>query len=293
MDEVRITTALKEIETQIAAVNEALKKGLFAEVNSAFGKLKGAEKVYASLVAQQTYETLAKSKTPLVDAAKMYEFGVVGHTENKTNGITTSVSINKDAKQKIDLLELCRTQGMSVEWSYACERACQLFVLDTAIDLGFTANQVKTMIDSIFLSKKAAQYYASKENTSIPDPTSNNSLNKALNEVISMTIGEDYHSNTYDVKYIKRVFNKKGKQGLVLACGKPSYFRQILLDILFRITTGSTYGVAFDMKKDDKKVEGILFAEIDGYKPADAAPATEAPAASPKSHRSGKNGKKS
>lgn len=287
MNEARIADALKEIEERIAAVNVAIKGGKFNEVNLEMDKLAAAEKLYAGLSAQKTYEELATTEKPLVEAAKKYEYPTIGHEVNKVNGVTVSVS-KKDTTKKIDLLDFCKTQGLPTDWQYEAEKACQLFVLDTAIDLGFTPEQVKSIADSIYLSKATARYYASKEDSSLPDPTSNNSLNKALNEVIKMTIGEDYHSSVYDVKYVRRVFNKKGKAGLVLACGKPSYFRQIMLDILYRLVTGSTYGIAFDMKDaEGKRREGVLFSAA--YSEGDPAPAPAKPGKSGK--KSGKNSK--
>jgi len=280
--------AYEVIEQKIGEVNKALKAGNYREVTASLKALKTAEGDYAAFAEREAYDNIET----MIDAIKLYEYPVVKHEENKVKDQLMSVSIKTDATANVDLLEFTKAKGLSKEWSYACEKACQMFTLDTAIALGFNEEQVKAICNSIAFSTAAGNYYAHKTDTSIPDPTSNTSLMKVLQEVVSLAIGEDYHCNQWDVRFIKKVFARKGKAALVLACGKPSYFRSILLDVLYRIVTNGTYGITYDIRDaEGKRKETTVFAASQPAPVEEPAPATEPVKAGKGKGKSGKSGK--
>ena len=253
-EKTKLEIAQEQYDTALADANAALaeKSPNYEAYDEAILRLEEAEKAYAENVAKQMYEEYAATDAPIINIIKAYKYTIIGHKEkrNKDNG-NRIVSVDPITRKKsVDLLAFCKLAKLDTSWTDVASKFNQLMCLRAAKSLGC---DVRSIAKSYFL-KEAVKKIAMGET-----PTSNTQVCKLLQRVIdNMLPNEDengkaiYKCNNHDVAYLDHLYGKKSnKNDLAVRVSNDSFLRRILLDIAYRLVTGSHYDLdGFKVVKD-------------------------------------------
>lgn len=148
--------------------------------------------------------------------------------------ITRSI---EDTVKPIELGDLHKKKGgigKDKSWIYALQKFNYLLTIRAAARLH---TEVKK--DCFYMDEIAKEIDMGKT------PTSNTALLKALQKIVNMMIGEEFHAMSYDVNYLIDVYitdNKKSKTGVTAANHKT--LRNYMKKVCYRIITkGEGYEV--------------------------------------------------
>lgn len=241
-----IEIAKAAYDAAMKSANEALGKNPVDLVayNAAMTALDKAEKDYAKAKALDMYNEYAKKPNPIVEIIKAYSYETLAHKEKRSEDKDNPrvIAINPDTrKRQIDLLAFCSHAKLDTHWELTASAVNQLMCLRVAKELGADVDKIAK---SYFLKEKAREIKLGKT------PTSNSQVCKLLQAVIDeiLPCNEDdtpaYKCNNYDVKYLDALYGKKSnKNMLTVRVSNDAFFRRILVDICYRLVTGSKYGV--------------------------------------------------
>lgn len=233
-------------DATIAAANNALKKTPIDIVayNKAIAELNEIEKEYAKLAAIATYNEYANKPNPIVEIIKAYDYEVLSHREKPSDDKNNPriIAVTPEVRRRqIDLLAFCNHAKLDTHWEYVASCFNQLMCLRVAKDLGANVDKIAK---TYFLKEKAREINLGKT------PTSNTQVCKLLQKVLDevLPLKEDdtpaYRCNNYDVAYLDNLYGKKSnKNSLTIRVSNDAFFRRILVDICYRLVTGSKYGV--------------------------------------------------
>ena len=259
----------------LKAYNEALKSNDAGVIRKAERALRDAEAEYAKQKAVEVYAECAKQPNPIIHAITTFTYEILGHKDEKEDGVTVSATLDEHKTRTIDLYRMCTSQKLDTNWANVAQNHCLTLLLDQCAKLGFTAAQMKEISGSYALDKKARELREAKADKSKKNPTSKSSMLSELQTVIDAVMkasgitDNKYRANNHDIAYFCALFCRKGKKSLTVAASNPAYYRRILMDVLHRIVCGLQYGVEFDMlDKDGKRVAGCIYAEEKKAAPA-------------------------
>lgn len=240
--------AQEDYEVAIKMANDALNKKPIAyeDYNEAMRKLDAAEKAYALASANKMYDEYETKNNPIIEIIKAYAYKIIGHKEvyDKDKNNKHLVSIERIEKERpIDLLAFCKRANLDTSWEYTASKANQLICLRLAKDLDAD------------LDKVAKTYFLQNAVKKIEmggTPTSRTQVCKLLQQVINEMIpNEDEDGNLIykvynrDVKYLDSLYGKKNnKERITIKVCNDSYFRRLLLDIIYSIITNDRYRVS-------------------------------------------------
>ncbi len=257
-----------DIIKALAAYNEALKKNDAADIRRTAAALKDAEGEYAKQMAADVYAECREQPQPILYAVKKYTYKVIGHTEEKEDGVVLSAEINEEKIRTIDLFKLCTTQGLDTRWALVAQDHNLSLLLDMCKSLGLNDRQIAEVDGSMAMDKKARALHEAKADKSKRDPTSKTAMLADLQAAVdAVFIGDKvapgtFKCNNHDVEYFRRLYGRKGKKSLAVAASNHAYYRRILMDVLHRIVCNLKYGVEFDMiDKDGNRAAGCIYAE--------------------------------
>lgn len=259
----------------LKAYNEALKSNDAGVIRKAERALRDAEAEYAKQKAVEVYAECAKQPNPIIYAITTFTYEILGHKDEKEDGVTVSATLDEHKTRTIDLYRMCTSQKLDTHWANVAQNHCLTLLLDQCTKLGFTAAQMKEISGSYALDKKARELREAKADKSKKNPTSKSSMLSELQAVIDAVMkasgitDNKYRANNHDIAYFCALFCRKGKKSLTVAASNPAYYRRILMDVLHRIVCGLQYGVEFDMlDKEGKRVLGCIYAEEKKAAPA-------------------------
>ena len=250
------------IEKSIKAIAIACKSGKTDDAIKAETNLKSLEKQYVEQRTKEVFGELCKTKTPIIEAIKMYSFEVPTHrVTTNDDGVMTGIETGKKNLQ-IDLLKFCQYGDFDAEWEHTASKFNLLLCLRAAREIGYTPKEIESLASKYYLSQQAKAIELGKT------PDSNNQLCKALQAVIDEIVfvpkvvdGKEvdensYKCNNHDVAYLLALYTKKGKEKLSVAVAKDNFLRRILMDVLNRIiTTSRDTATGFKPAKEEKKEE--------------------------------------
>lgn len=176
-------------------------------------------------------------------------------TEKDDAGIKT-----KSAEADVAEFELTSfNRTVLNKWFYRAELLCKYMTIDLANGLGHE----KEIADMIQFFKMSAQ-------AATAEAVSNTSLDKMLNEIMPLMIGEEYRGKilSCDVRWLRETFTKKGR-GLKVEAANVKKTIGLLKDIGYHMVSGAKYDFAqkqIKMPKPD-----------DEGKPRASAPKPESP----------------
>lgn len=233
-------------DVAIKKANDALKSNPVDLVafNAAMSDLEKSEKDYAKAAASSMYAEYAKKQNPIVEIIKAYSYDTLSHKEKRSDDKENPhvIAIDPDTrKRQIDLLAFCSVAKLDTHWELTASAVNQLMCLRTATDLGADVGKIAK---SYFLRDKVKEIKLGKT------PTSKNQVCKLLQSVIDEVLPSDengdtpYKVNSHDVAYLDDLYGKKSNKNiLTIRVSNDAFFRRILVDICYRLLTGSKYGV--------------------------------------------------
>ena len=247
-----LETIRKDIEVRISAYNEALAKNDFARMNALENEIKECEKMYAEESMHEVIAGCRKTKDPMLEAIRVYSYGVLSHQIVREDGAVTGMKLVDDRTKQLDLLKLCNILGANHLWEYKIERFGNLLCMRAATELGLQDWQIKR-IERLYYYHNIIQ---KEELGAIP--TSNTQICKLLQEVIDsilFTAGDTgkniYRCNNHDVAYLLMCYTKRnGKKKLTVEVAKTAYVRRIVMDVMHRIVIGGVYDLKYQMIKE-------------------------------------------
>lgn len=239
---------LATLESKIKAYN----KTIFVEnvkqetVTSAMDDVTKALSDYRSIRKAEVYAGLAKKEFPMIEAAKMYDFTSYKVVVDKESGELSlaEVSIVLDPEE---LDKKCGANGGAFDknWIYRAEEINKRFVLRKCEELGIDP----TRVDDSFAMRRMVKTKDLGKN-----PTSNNAITKALQEVIVAMIGEEYKATSHELrllenKYVTKLTVDKKAGKISVHCSKHKELRRLLFMICGKLVNGWEYDVTYELVK--------------------------------------------
>lgn len=259
-NEIRDEGKIKEqIVANIASYNEALNKSDLKAMNDLDVELKTLEQDYAQVVAHKVYDACIKSENPILSALKTYSYNVIGHHDNKTDGIVTDREIVEDRVKVIDLAKMVKFcndrkdygKTLPTDWIGYVEKLNQLITLRIAGDLGFTKAQVKKLSETYYMNELSRKIELGET------PISNTQTCKLLQTCVDkiLALPDDKGKNTLkvtnkDVTYLENLYCKKGKALLNVQVAKHDFMRRLVTDVMYRLVNNKNYGIEYKAVKE-------------------------------------------
>lgn len=256
-----MTEVLNELrEKAIAIINEyngALANGNARLMNEKDIDLKEVEKEYATEMAKVVFQECLATENPILTAVMRYQFNVIGHKDNKEDGIITGRELVDDRSRQIDLLKLGKysqkikaDNALNTDWEHTCEKFNQLLCMRTARELKFTAPQIKALAKTYYMGEIARKLELGET------PDSNTQIVKLLQSIVDQILFLDdgkgkntYKVNNHDASYLIMLYTRKGKATLSVQTAKHDFLRRIISDVLYRIVTNGQYSVEYKQIK--------------------------------------------
>lgn len=199
-------------------------------------------------------------------AASILRYPTIGCKDTKISDELCPVREIIPKVRDIDLIDLDKTLGggacASKDWKSIAQHLNHLIVYASCIQIGADAVKVRDCfaLREIEAAIKRGEKPLSKANI-------REEFKKAIRAIIGDTFIEQKIWDTvlpeYDIEgnpltvgdtavnYTVRVFSKKGRKALSVACGNVKQTVQILMDICHRLITGASFSVESKDIKDD------------------------------------------
>ena len=152
--------------------------------------------------------------------------------------VTTSVKDKAMSviKKNVEIDLTTFNSAVYINWKYMVELLCKYCTGDLAADLG-----AKATVDAMARFKVSQEAMDCKESIA-SGKLSTSVIKKALDKIIPVMIGSEYHAQNADARFFVSAFTKKGK-GLVLKCLNNRQTVGLLMDICYHLVTGIPYEV--------------------------------------------------
>lgn len=212
-------------------------------------------------------------------AAEHLRYRVIGVKDNKVADDLCPVREVIDKVKDIDLIDMDKTLGGSAcaskDWKSIAQRLNHIIVYASCVQLGADYRKVRDC-----LGLKEIHDAIQRGETPLSRANMRDEFKKAIKAIIGeaglgnwdLVMPErDIEGNMLmvgdtAVNYAVRVFSKKGKRALSIACGNNKASVQILMDICHRLLTGAEFSVESKEIKDEstakapKKESGTVIA---------------------------------
>ncbi len=225
-----------EAEELVHQYNDAYQQGQFTEASRLEEKYSDKVNEYTSVTRNAFFKHCEESGTPMITAVAELTYPTIAVKEDKVGTDKIPVRSVVDASKEVDLAKLhkyCSSGiGANKGWIGIAEKMNYLLTLKVCDELGINPREV---IKNYDMSEAARAFNFGK------NPTSNTSLLKSLQIVISAMLGEEYKATSHDVKYLLNVYCKAGRKALSVNCAKHAHFRRYLSYICHNIVTGDGY----------------------------------------------------
>lgn len=238
-----------QIMETIRKMNDAIQKNDMNTYQELKKELDNREKSYAKAKAKEVYAELLSHEKPVVEACKMFDFVVISHKEEfeKETGKLQKVSRKEKSKQ-IDPLALCEQGQLDTSWQYRVQEFNQLMCLGVAKDLECTADELNKIANTYFMAKTCERIKKGET------PTSNNKLGEALQICLNEMLAQDDENPEHkyvnkDLKFLKKIYTKKGKTALSVATANHKEMRMLLMRVAKRIIENARYETEYKALK--------------------------------------------
>lgn len=233
-----------EAESLTRKYNEAIQSENFSEAKKLEDKIFTIINEYTAFARNQTFKEIAATDDPMLEAVKRLTFTTIRKRDEKVDGSDIMVRKIEETERPIDILGLHNyiSGGIGKEknWHHKIEKLNFLMTLRVCKELNIDPASVN---NSYAMTKAASELDMGKS------VVSNTALLKALQDIIKSMIGEEYKPLTHDVNYLNRVYTRKGKKSLSVACANHRYMRQYVMNICHRIVTNGSYDVEHPTQK--------------------------------------------
>lgn len=262
IEELKVELAAKSeaIDAKIVAWNEASisdDKERFRVMVSIDDELKTLKKEYNALSMKLTFEKLNGN---MLEAIKLNRYPVAAWSDSSESGSTVKTRTREDGTLQFDLYDFDVYNGnkasANAKWVRMAENFNMLCCMKVAKDIGVT--DINTISKDYFMSKMAEQARLAGQDAALANPISSTQLMKWLQDVCDSIVyeaKEDKAENKYrvinhDVNWMLYSYGKKDrKKDKTLKVANHKEFRLLLSDVMHRIVTGTSYKVAYQIKK--------------------------------------------
>ena len=255
---------LASIRSDVKDYNEAYSDKDLDAMREADTKIGKAVDEYNSIAQMLCFDACAKATDPMKAAILTLHFPVIG-VKDIVEGDEIKVSKrvivgdpNEDGDPKykqIDLLKLDKYVkdreghgiGADTNWKYKVERLNMLFALDCAVEIGKGQEFIDEMSECYAVKAASRDIDFSVKNPKAGTPISNTGLLKAVKEVVTAMIGEEFGNKvlTHDVRFLKIASAKKSRKELAVQCANHRYMRAYVMEVCNRIMTDGVYDVEY------------------------------------------------
>lgn len=230
-----------------------VKKGDFASMNRLESEIREAESTYAERKLREVISECEMAPEPILAAVERYEYHILSHRINRTNGVVTNMELVEDRTKRIDLVKLCKVIGIPHLWEYKVEEFGNMLCMRSAKDLGWSDEEIEK-ISCLYYRNALCQ---KQEVGAIP--TSNTQIIKMLQSIIDLILPVDhetgkskYRCNSHDVAYLSKVYTRRSnKKKCTVTVAKNSYVHQLIMDVMHRIVKGIRWGLEYQMLKEE------------------------------------------
>lgn len=241
-------------EAKALEYNAAMQEARFADALKIEDEITEAVNEYTALARTMCFEECKNTPDPMLTAIKTLQFVTIAVKDEKIEDekLTKRTIIERNAN--IDLVKLhkyCEGIGHDKDWYHLVQKMNYHLTLSQCERLGVDPKSVK---DSYLMSDVARSKDFGK------NPTSNTTLLKTLQTVITAMIGDEYKAISHDVNYLVDIYcKKKNGKALTVSVANHKYLVGYLAEVCNRIVTNGRYGV--DFKADPDKTKPINPAE--------------------------------
>lgn len=235
-------------EAKCLEYNAAMQEARLADAAKLDEEITEAVNEYTGLARTMCFDMCKNTPDPMLTAVKTLQFMTIATKDEKIEDEKLTKRSIVDRIASIDLVKLhkfCDGIGQDKDWYHLVQKMNYHLTLRQCDRLGVDPKSVK---DSYLMSDVARQKDLGK------NPTSNTTLLKTLQTVITAMIGEQYKATSHDVNYLVDIYcKKKNGKALTVSVSNHKYLVSYLAEVCHRIVTNGRYGV--DFKVDPDKVK--------------------------------------
>jgi len=237
-----------QVEALNAQYNEAMALGEFRTMSRLDEETKKLVKEYTSEAEIECFNALLATDDPLLEAAKVLNFGTIKVRDESDNDTNTKTRVIEDSLKTIDPVRLNKKSheglGANKDWVKDMRLLNSAMVTRKAAKLGIPAKDCCDGVKKVFA--ELARFKSTCEGV---DPTSDDALFEDLQNLTNAMLGDGYAIEDRDVEYVWTGFAKKGKRALQVACSNPRNFGETILEVCHRVVTGKSYEIISKAKK--------------------------------------------
>ncbi len=241
-DDINKEVIRKKAEALCIHYNSAISEENYRLAREIEVEIDNAVKGYNERSRLDTFEEIRTTEDPMLEAVKRRTYPTIRAKDVRHDDIT--VREIEDTTKPIDLLKLHNSKtggiGKDKTWRYKVEKFNLLLTLHRAVELGITTKrEIEDISNSYAMSDMAKKLEMGKT------PTSKTQILKALEEVITSMIGEEYKPTSHDVNYLLSIYARKSRKELTVAVANHRYLRNYIAEICHRIVLDKNYAVEY------------------------------------------------
>ena len=237
-------------EAKALEYNAAMQEARFADAIKIEEDITKAVNEYTALARTMCFDACKNTPNPMLTAIQTLQFVTIAVRDEKIEDEKLSKRTIVEKNMNIDLVKLhkyCEGIGHDKDWYHLVQKMNYHLTLRQCERLDVDPKSVK---DSYLMSEVARSKDFGK------NPTSNTTLLKTLQTVITAMLGEQYKAKSHDVNYLVDIYcKKKNGKALTVSVANHKYLVNYLAEICHRIVTDGRYGV--DFKADPDKLKPI------------------------------------
>lgn len=243
----RMAATRAETEELVQKYNEYNQEKRYDKLAAVNDDIDQHVKDYQAFAWKECSLMLSHCEDPMLAAVKQLNYKVIRIVDGKASGIDADIPVRsiEEVERPINLLQLHKDVkggiGVNKQWNYEVEKLNFLLTVQTAKDLGIDPKEIN---DSYAMSQIAREINMGKT------PTSNTNLLKTIQRIVTAMIGEGYKATSHDVNFLHKIYTRKSRRALCVACANHKFMRQYMMEVCHHIVTGNPYSL--DYKKQKK-----------------------------------------
>lgn len=199
------------------------------------------EKEYAQEAQLAVFSECKTAEKPMHEFLRRRTYDVLSHVIDRDAAGVPVNAYSTTKSKDLDLQKFCKSQELSLLWTYKVEKLNQLLCLDAAAALGY---------DKADLNKLKLSYAISKDASGEKLPgVSNTQLCKTMQVIVDAILFEDNGNgdNVYkvcspDAAYLRKTYTRRAACGVVKVA-KTNFMQRIVCDVLHKLVIGGRYSV--------------------------------------------------
>lgn len=201
-----------------------------------------------------TFAEIKATEDPMLEAVKRLSYPVMTVKEKTENngGGTVHYLATGSKDEQIDLLALaakCGGIGHDTNWFATIEQLCLRMTLVAAGGIALSPEEIASIDASFNMSQLARQIQLHLNDPDEPNPISIKQMLKVLDKILEQMLGEGYHAEVRDVKYMLGTFTGKSRKFLTMKTLNSKRLAGVIHEMAHRIVLGKAYCLEANVKK--------------------------------------------